>query len=394
MARTLRVILPPAVVAMSAAVAWGLIATRPQVSKRPPEVPLRVVRVLEVHRVEHRYAVESQGVARPRTETDLVSEVGGRVVEVSEALRAGGYFEAGETLVVLDPRDYELAVVRALGRLAAARLRLRVEEAEREAARGEWESSGESGEAAPLRLRDPQVEEARAALEAEEAGLELAARDLGRTRLVAPFDGRVRAAQVETGQVVPRGAAVARLYAVDRAEVRLPVPEAELAFLGLALDRPPGAGDGMVPVALEADLAGAVRRWEARVTRLEGEVDRGSRVVHLVAEVEDPYGRRGGLPPGGAPLVAGLFVRAVVQGRAVADVTLLPRHVLHEPDRVPVVEAHGSGTRLRLRPVQVLRRERARVVVGEGLSEGDRVAVSPLESPTDGMAVRIAEDGP
>jgi multidrug efflux pump subunit AcrA (membrane-fusion protein) len=103
--------------------------------------------------------------------------------------------------------------------------------------------------------------------------------------------------------------------------------------------------------------------------------------VNVVARVEDPYARVDGRPP----LAVGLFVDAEILGRTVENVVVLPRSALHEGDRVHVVDAED---RLRLREVEVLRRHREEVVLAGGLAPGERVSLSPLAAPVEGMLVK------
>ena len=107
-------------------------------------------------------------------------------------------------------------------------------------------------------------------------------------------------------------------------------------------------------------------------------------MIHVVAQVRDPYGiEASGAPP--PPLAVGLFVEAAILGREVPEVYVLPRIALREGSRVYVVDGEGK---LRFRDVEVLRTERETVVVGAGLWSGDRVCISALEGAVDGMSVR------
>jgi multidrug efflux pump subunit AcrA (membrane-fusion protein) len=104
-------------------------------------------------------------------------------------------------------------------------------------------------------------------------------------------------------------------------------------------------------------------------------------MVHVIAEVEKPY-------DAATPLVSGMFVQAEIAGRELKDVVVLPRSALHDGDHVHVVEL---GDVLRMRPVDVLRRERERVVLRAGVAAGERVCTTSLEAPTDGMRVRVEQ---
>ena len=146
----------------------------------------------------------------------------------------GGFFEAGDVLLRIDPYDYQQAVITGRSQLAQAELRLAQEEAEAEVARREWQDLGR-GDASRLTLRQPQMEDARASVAAAKAALDRATRDLERADITAPYAGRVQSKEVDVGQFVNKGNTVARIYAIDSAEVRLPLPDEELAYVDVPL---------------------------------------------------------------------------------------------------------------------------------------------------------------
>jgi len=385
MTRMLKIVLPVAVVAVGALIAVAMIRSKDQPETRDLEVPVPVVRVQAVELTELRLSVRSQGTVSPRTESALVPEVSGRITWVAPSFASGGFFERDEVLFRVDAHDYRQAVVQARAVVTRAELRLEQERAEAEVARREWGDLGE-GEATPLTLREPQVAEANASVEAARAAFERAERDLARTDVRAPYAGRVRSKEVDVGQFVTRGAPVARVYAVDYAEVRLPLPNGELAFIDLPLDYRGESGREPGPrVTLSARFAGKTHAWEGRLVRTEGEIDPRSRMVHAVARVKDPYAR--GADRDRPPLAAGLFVEAEIEGRLVRDVAVIPRAAVRGDDRVLVV---SDDDRLHFRSIEILRRQRDRVVVASGLAEGERLCVSPLAVVTEGMRVRTA----
>ena len=373
----LKWILPIAILALAALVVVALVSSRPAVETAPRQVappPVRVVTV-EPTRVELR--VRSQGSVVPATEADLVSEVAGNIVWVAGSFEVGGFFDTGDVLLRLDRRDYELAVASGRASVAQARVALTREEAEAEVAREEWEDLGEPGEPGPLVLREPQLDEARARVEAALANQARAELDLSRTAIRAPFAGRLRAKRVDRGEFVNRGVPLATIYSVDAAEVTLPVPDSELAFLDLPLGAElRGAGPRVV---LEAPFAGGLHEWEARIVRVGGEIDPATRMVNLIARVEDPYRAMGDRPP----LSVGLFVDAEVVGRSVDSVFEVPRGALVGADRVWLVE----DDRLTLRQVGILRSDPDVAIVSDGLASGDRVSLTILETAVDGMLV-------
>lgn len=369
--------LPVAILAVAALVVVALVSSRPQLETAPREVVPPPVRVLTVTPTEVDLGVRSQGSVIPVTEADLVSEVAGTIVWTAESFEVGGFFDAGEVLLRLDRRDYELALASARAALAQAGVGLAREQAEADVAREEWEELGEDGEPGPLVLRQPQLAEARAQVEAALANMRRAELDLERTAIRAPFAGRLRAKRVDRGEFVNRGVPLATIYAVDAAEVVLPAPDSELAFLDLPLGGE--LGDRGPRVLLRAQFAGGRHEWEGRVVRVGGEIDPATRMVNLIARVDDPYRASGDRPP----LSVGLFVDAEVVGRSVEAVFQVPRGALVGADRVWLVE----DGRLVLRHVGILRADPEVVIVSDGLSAGDRISLTILESAVDGMRV-------
>ena len=382
---TLKTVAPLAVLGVAGLAAVTMIRNRPPVEVQSPVFTPPGVRVEEVTLRDIPLSVTSQGTVRPRTESQLVSEIAGRVTWVAPEFAEGGFFESGDVLVTIDPFDYQQAVVSARSQLAQARLRLAQEEAEAEVAVREWETLGR-GDPRALTLRKPQLEEARASVAGAEAGLERAERDLERADIVAPYAGRVRRKDVDIGQFVRVGDAVATIYAVDVAEVRLPLPDEQLAFLDLPLSYRGGADQPQPRVTLRATFAGEAHEWQARIVRTESEIDPVSRMVHAVAEVVDPYA------PGPnrrrPPLAVGMYVEAEIAGRTARGIAVVPRVALRGRDQVLVVDAED---RLSFREVDILRATTDAIYVQRGLADGELVVVSPLDTPTEGMRVQLAD---
>ena len=379
-----KVIAPIALLALFMLFAAGLVAMGPGIEREEAPRELLTVRVLHPVVEDVGLRVRSQGTVAPRTESTLIPEISGRVVELSPALVSGGFFEQGDVLLRIDPRDYEADVARARARLARAAGEMK--HARRTLARQAdlAKRSVNSGADYDDARRDAAVSEADVA-EARVA-LEQSLRDLERTEIRAPFDGRVRDESIDVGQFAERGRAVATLYATDYVEVRLPIPDHELAYLDLRLWGPEGA-EGVGPaVFFHANFAGAEHVWKGRVVRTEGEIDSRSRMVNVVARVEDPYAHEEGVDR--PPLAVGLFVRAEISGHVAESVIAVPRVALRGDGNLLVVDREG---RLRLRAVEVVRRERDRALVRAELASGENICVSPLQVVVEGMRVNTEE---
>lgn len=375
--------LPLLVLALGAWTAKALFDSYEPPQPSPIEVEPPLVRVIPAELADLTLKVQTEGTVTPRTESQLVPEISGRVMEVSPSLAAGGFFDEGEVLLKIETRVYELAITRAEASIEQARLRLTTERQEAELARREWDALG-TGSPSPLLFREPQIAEVQASLAAAEAALEQARYDLERTVLRAPFAGRVRSKQVDVGQFVQRGTSLATLYSVDIAEVRLPIPNSELEFCRLPLAYRQASSDEIGPrVTLTAQFAGEEHAWQGRIVRTEGEIDPRTRMVNAIAQVQDPYAReRNSRRP---PLAVGMFVQAEIEGIRVRNMIRIPREALREGNRVFVVDPRG---RLQFREVEPFRAETDVVLINAGLEEGELICLSPLEAAVSGMTVK------
>ena len=389
MNKWVKTLLPLAIVLGSVLILVFLVRGRPQVESKPPVVPPPLVRVTTATLDTVQLTVRSQGAVAPRTESALSAETDGQIVYVSPAFVPGGFFEEDEMLVRLDQRDAELAVTRAAADTARFATALQIEQEEARLAQDEWRQLG-TGAPLPLVLREPQLAQARANLEASVAALRQAELNLERTEIRAPYAGRVRKKNVDVGQFLRRGEALATIYAVNYAEVRLPIPDEELAFFDVPMQfRGETARAAGPRVVISAEFAGREHRWNGRVVRMEGEIDPMSRMVYAVARVQNPYGR--GANPERPPLGIGMFIEAEILGKRYPGVAVLPRTAMHGANRVAIVD---EESRLRFRDVDVLRIESNLVLIRNGIEEGERVCLSALETQLEGMEVRILETNP
>ncbi|MEW6037380.1 MAG: efflux RND transporter periplasmic adaptor subunit [Pseudomonadota bacterium] len=379
--------MPVFVLCISLAAAVSIIVARPRMESAPPLPAPPVVQVVTARQETVRLNVRSQGVVAARTEIDLVTEVSGKIVRIHPAFAAGGFLREGEELVLVDPRDYDNAVVKAEARVAEAKRGLLQEEAAVTQAEGEWTVLGE-GEPTPLALHQPQLAEARARLKAAQADLADARLKRLRCAIRAPFTGRVRDKRIGIGQFLNAGEKLGRIYSVDAVEIRLPISPDQALYLDLPNDRLGGEGGAAEPaVTLTAGSGADSRQWTARIVRTEGNLDEASGLLYLVAEVLQPYA------PGDArpPLRVGTFVQAEIEGGELAGIFVLPQGALNASQEALLVD---GADRLHLKRLDVLRSEADRVLVRGGLSPGDRVVVSGVEMPVEGMKVTIGTGDP
>lgn len=356
-----------------------LVATQPQPEKKKEEPRAPAVQVALAEAVVSRLTVTTQGAARPRTEIDLSSEVGGRLVWTSPALLEGGAFGAGEALARVAPADYELALARARSEIAAAQARLTRETAEAELAREDWAELGGGRPASPLTLRQPQVAEARASLAAAQAQAAQAQRDLARTTVRAPFAGRTLAQSADIGQQIAPGGPIAKVFSTSVMEVRVPLTDADLAALELPLGYRGGAAGPKAE--LTADIAGQTRRWTGTLARVEAALDERTRLAFAIIEVPDPFGSRWS-----APLAPGVFVTARIDSPRSESFVRTPRNALRKESEVLVVRADDT---VEIRNALPARSAADGVYFRAGIRPGERVIVSALATPKPGLKVQV-----
>jgi len=378
--KTLKGLLPLIALVVGIALAAWLMSARkaPARVERPALGPL--VEIMPAQITDVPVVISGHGEVVPRVAVDVVPQVTGQVVKVHPSLVAGGFFRAGDALVVIDPRDYELALERAQASVARAQVSLQREQAEAVVAREEWDELHPGEEAPGLVVREPQIRQAEAEVAAAEADHSAARLNLERTHVSLPFDGVVVSESVDVGQVVGSANRLARVYGTDFVDVRVPLESRELAWFDV-----PSRNGGTGPRAeVSVDFGGTSSTWEGRVTRMEAQVDQASRMVHVVVEVKDPYAASENRPA----LLPGTFVDVQIFGRTLAGVVPVPRFAVHEGGQVWVFD----DGKVSIRRVQVLRSDRHQTLVASGIEADELVIVSSLDAVTEGMAVRNAAD--
>jgi len=319
-------------------------------------------------------SVDVQGEVQPRTEINLVPQVSGKIAYMSPKFIEGGKFKKGELLVRIDPREYELRLVQARANVAQIQTVLTRERSEASLARSDWEDLGRDGSPTPLTLRAPQMAEAAAQLEAAQAQVDEAQLQLDRASLYAPFTGRVTIRHLDAGEFVAAGTPLGEIYSTDVMDV--------LRQAGLRLGYQAGPNAPAIAVTLAANVAGQYSEWQGEIVRTDSRFDSETRVLYAYAQVKDPFGAQYDMP-----LAPGLFVDASVTGQKLPNVVTIPRAGLRGEDRVFIANTDDT---LSIRTVTVLSSDRARVVIGEGLSEGDPVITSPIRGVTEGKKITRA----
>lgn len=379
----IRILLPVAVIGAGLGAYALLEVLKPEPEKKDEPPRALSVFVQPVTRSDIPLKVVTQGEVRARTEVNIVAQVAGRVISVSPEFTEGGVVTPGEPLVVIEPTDYEFAVNQGEARVAEAEVRVQQALADQNVARKQLRGAKDASD---LALKKPQVAEARARLKAAESDLAQARVNLERTRISLPFHGRVVSTMVDVGEYVTPGTPLGSAFGQDVVEIRLPLDDSQLASLGLPIGYV-ASDDEALSVEVSATVAGKTQHWFGRLTRLDASIDPATRMLFGIAEVKNPYGE--GVSEYGMPLAVGLFVTAEISGRELQDASIIPRHALRAGNQVYVI----NGGKLDIREVEVTYSSAKEAVIGEGLDAGDKVIVSSIRNPIQGMALEAMPYG-
>jgi RND family efflux transporter MFP subunit len=385
--KILRILLPLIVLGGAGTLAWWIVHTKPEPRQRNFNPGATQVEVYELTPGSYQVELETQGTVKARTESTLVSEVRGRILEIGPNFQDGAFFEEGEVLLRIDPRDYETELVVAESNLSQMQLALAEEQARVDQAVQDWKRLNLDEEPSELVLRGPQLRRAQANVSSAEARLESAKRDLEKTEIKAPYAGRILTKIVDVGQFVSPGNQLAKIYAVDFAEVRLPLTETQLTFLGLPeiyRGERPTFQDGP-NVTLSSTVADKTHEWLGRIVRAEGSFDTRTRQLFVIAQVRNPYGRSDNGRP---PLKMGSFVKAKIRGATLHDVYVVPRRLLRENSFVLTVDDQHL---LRRKTINVVWQNDHSIVVDKGLEHGDKIVLTDVPFALEALPVEATE---
>lgn len=387
MKRALQILLPVLILGLAVGFTAMMVIFRQEPPRQQFQAPPREVVTRALERTDYQITLHSQGSVRARTTSTLIPEVRGRVVSIGDNFQEGAFFEAGEVLIEIEKADYEAELIVAEANYAQAELRLAEEEAQGNQAQREWERLNPGLPANRLTLREPQLNQAAAAVASAAARVRTAQLNLDRTSLRAPYAGRVLTKSVDVGQYVSPGNQLAQVFAVDIAEVRLPLTASQYARLEL-----PSVYRGENPtieegpeVRLSLQIADNQHQWTGRVVRAEGAVAPRSRQLFIVAQIRNPYGRN---DQGRPPLKVGSFVEAEIEGETLTDVFVVPRNLVRENSYVLLVHSDEKGDVLRRRNVKLEWQTDEVAVISEGLTAGEKLCLTQVPLALEDYPVR------
>lgn len=355
-------------------------------SIEPPEEKIEAAakqviktRVKSLSIVDYPVKIETNGIVGPHNPVTLSAEVTGTIRSVANAFEVGSFFEAGDLLLEMDDRDYQTALTIAREQFALAEATLELAQTAHN--RTKELSRRNSASVAELDTTFAALVQARSQVEITSATIEQAQRNLSRTKIYAPFDGRVSTKLIGVGQLVSPGTLLGDVFAVDFAEVRLPIASRELRHLEL----PEMDGDPPVNVELrDAIDATSGKRWRGKIVRTEGTLDANSLELFAIARIEDPFA----LKSDASILRIGQPVVASIQGEMLHDVIAIPRSAVRRLDLVYLID--GRERTLRSLTIQPMWSDADQVIVsGSAINQHELLAMTPLVYAPEGSVVQI-----
>jgi len=364
-----------------------LVKLNPPQSERGGATKVRelAVEVVELRQQRYQLVLQSYGTVKPRTQSELVPQVSGKIIRISPNFRNGGFFEADEVLIEIDQRDYRASVNNARASLIEAQQVLVQEQAQVEQAKEDWARLGNSGKPPTLVSREPQLKAAQAKVLAAEALLDTALANLERTRIVAPYAGRMLEKKVDVGQVVSANTSLANIYAIDTIEVRLPLKNRDLAYIELPETlRVADAEQQVLPAVQLLSELGKTERWLGQVVRTESAIDAASQQLYVIAQINDPYGETA---RDRQPLKIGQYVSAEISGRLLTEALVIPNNAIYQSSYVYLVE---QGL-LRRREITIAWQNDDEALIKKGLKAGEQLVITPLGQVASGTLVKIID---
>ncbi|MBN2311175.1 MAG: efflux RND transporter periplasmic adaptor subunit [Candidatus Hydrogenedentes bacterium] len=381
--RVFLVCLGVAILGGAAATARYLLSHPRRPEQAPPVQEIPVVEVAAVEAGSESVTVRAMGTVIPANEVTLQAEVSGRIVRLHPEFMEGGLVAAGETLVEIDPRDYELALAVSQTQVEQAEADLKVEQGQQEVAQHEWELLDMKDKASELdqelALRKPYLRQMRAAVDAAQAQARQARLNLERTKVKAPFNAIIKSADVRVGDVAGTQTQLASLIGTDTYWIQVGVAVDDLKWIEFAHEG--GAAGSLARIASDS---GGVR--EGRVLKLLSDLEEGGLLAQILIPVKDPV-RLAADGNGPVPLLLGEVVTVAIEGRRLDDVFALPRTALREGADVWLVDAES---RLAMVQPEVVWRGDEEVLC-RGLAPGASIIVSDLAGPVEGMKLQVID---
>lgn len=291
--------------------------TRPSAQKNMPTANRILVSTVNAQAQKQQPLLTGYGEVTARWSTNLTAEVNGQIDHVSTKLLTGSSFKKGDVLARINAVDYESELAAAKANLAAAKVAYLEQQRETQQAKKRWELSGLSGTPSALTLQTPQLAQALASVKSAETALAKAKKNLARTEILAPFNGRVISRNINPGGYVTVGTTLAEIFSTDIMEINIPLTDQQFALLGKeeeAINR---------TVTLKntshnstGDTQDNTKQWTAKIARFQYHINTTERTRNLVLAISNKHASE--------DLMPGSFIKAFIPGKSIDGLVKVP----------------------------------------------------------------------
>ncbi|NRA59749.1 MAG: efflux RND transporter periplasmic adaptor subunit [Psychrobium sp.] len=377
--------LPYVVLISLLAITYFIANSTPSSSKRGARpVPVLTVEAKTIVEQDFQVILQSFGKIAPKTHGQLSSQVSGKVIKVSDKFNQGSFFNRGDVLVTIDARDFNIRVETAQAELAQAQVVVDQELALSEVAIRDRRASGLLDEATDLALRKPQLFAAKAKLQSASAKLKQAFLDVERTKIKAPYDGRILSKNVSIGQVINSNTDIAQIFATDVVLVKLPIKNSQLALIDLPNNR---LNDRKLlldnvenSIIIENKNGSEIQLWSAKLMRTTGEVDKSNQQINIIAEITQPFSHASN-----RALNINQFVSAKIKGKLFNNAIVVPNSAVYQGSYLYIID---NGT-LQRRDIEIIYQDDLQTLIASGLSAGEQLVITPLGQISSGTPVKL-----
>lgn len=310
--------------------------------------------------------LESYGIANASTKTNLTSQVSGKIIYVNKNLKDGSYFKKGELLLQIEDDDYKAEVKVAQAELILAKQALLEEQAKSKQAKEDWKKFNIKQKPNPLVLRIPQLESAKATLSAAEANLKKAELNLKRTRIIAPYDGRVVEKLVSIAQVVSSNTQLATIFSNESIEVRLPIKNKELNLIDLK---------NKSNVKLFSNITS--KTYKGKIVRSESSLDSNTKQLYLISQISDTTEN----------ITLGEYLSAKIEAKKLHSVIVIPNSSIYQSSYV-YTEENGK---IRRKNIEIFWQDNKNSLIKSGLKEDEHLVITSLGLVSSGTKVKVIE---
>lgn len=378
-------------VAGSVALASYLIKTKPEPRKRVRQPTIPVVEVITPKLQSYTQKIRSSGSVETNLSTNLVSEVSGKVVDVKRAFQEGNYFKKGQHLLSIDSGDYQNAIVIAQAEISQRTLEIKNEQNLAQLAVRDFRLLGNNRRPGEMASRRPHIAAAMANLDAAKIRLKQAKNNLKKTKILAPYAGRLQSTNVNIGQFVSPGTLLGQVYSTDYVEVRLPLSLGDYEQLKLPesyQNQTKVNKDKLPKVVFSANYGAKTHQWEGRVVRASAAMDERTRQIPVIARIENPFSKKAGSDA--PPIKIGQFLKAEILGTRLNNIYIIPTSSTRQNREVML---YDEG-KINILPIEVLTTENDSLVIRQSaLPPNAKLIITPMPSAKTGMKVRLPGEG-